>query len=70
MEDKIRQASAPVAQAEELISFDSWFHAKKNKIAKCHHKEIIMADFKARGIGEQATTKEFDKALELYGIKL
>lgn len=68
MEKANREASAQVVQGP--VSFDSWFHQRSKKIAKCHHKEIIIADFKARGISEEATMEEFDKALELYGIKL
>lgn len=70
MEKKNRQESTPKAMPLEMISFSSWYHQRKDKIAKCHHKEIIMADFKARGLGEEATVEEFDKALELYGVKL
>lgn len=70
MENKKRKEQAPVVIPDVVISFDSWFHQRKEKIARCHHKEILMADFKARGLKEEATIKEFDKALELYGIKL
>jgi hypothetical protein len=70
MEQKNREETTPKVKPLEVISFNSWYHQKKDKIAKCHHKEIIMADFKARGLGEEATVEEFDKALELYGVKL
>jgi hypothetical protein len=70
MENKNREMSAPKVAPEEKVSFDSWYHQRKDKIAKCHHKEIIMADFKARGLGKEATMGEFDKALALYGVKL
>lgn len=70
MENKKRKEQAPVVIPDALVSFDSWFHQRKDKIARCHYKEILMADFKARGLKEEATIKEFDKALELYGIKL
>lgn len=70
MEKKNREESAPKVTPLEVVSFNSWYHQRKDKIAKCHHKEIIMADFKARGLGEEASIEEFDKALELYGVKL
>lgn len=71
MEKKNREAAAAIVVASPIaVSFDSWFHQRSDKIARCHHKEIIMADFKARGMGEEATMAEFDKALELYGVKL
>ena len=52
------------------VSFDSWFAQRSHKIHKMHKKEIIRADFTARGLGKMAKMEEFDKALELYGIKL
>ena len=70
MEQKNREATAPKAIPEETISFDSWFHQRSDKLARCHKKEIIFADFKARGLGDNATIAEYDKALELYGVKL
>lgn len=70
MEMKNRMETAPKAAPLEKVSFDAWFHQRKDKIARCHHKEIILADFKARGLGQEATVEEFDKAIELYGIKL
>lgn len=70
METKKREKSAPKQAAEKKISFDSWYHLRKNLIKKCHMKEIIWADFTARGVKLKQTMAEFDKALELYGIKL
>jgi hypothetical protein len=70
MENKNRKESAPVVALKALVSFDSWFHQRKDKIARCHHKEIIAADFKARGMEDRASIEDFDKALELYGVKL
>lgn len=68
MEDAKRKA-APVLQ-NKVVSYDSWYHQRKHKIPKQHAKEIIWADFTARGVKESATIEEFDKALELYGVKL
>lgn len=68
MEDAKRKA-APV-QVDKNVSYDSWYHQRKHKIPKQHRKEIIWADFKSRGVKEQATVGEFDKALELYGVRL
>jgi hypothetical protein len=68
MEKKNREAAIIARPAP--VSFDSWFHQRSDKIDKCHRKEIIMADFKARGVSEEATIEEFDKALALYGVKL
>lgn len=70
MEAEKRKDAAPKVAAEKKISFDSWYHQRHHKIAKCHKKEIIWADFSARGMKKEATMAEFDKALELYGVKL
>lgn len=70
MEAKKREETEVKIPAERVLSFDSWFHQRKDKIAKCHKKEVIWADFIARGLKESQTKAEFDRALELYGIKL
>jgi hypothetical protein len=68
MESKKRVAAPE--KKDKKVSFDSWYHQRKQKIAKCHMKEIIWADFKARGMKDKQTMEEFDKALKLYGVKL
>ena len=70
METKKREESAPVTEPEIELAFDSWFHQRKPMIPKIHAKEIIQAEFKARGLGEKATMAAFDAALVLYGVKL
>ena len=66
-----KREEAPVAvKAEKKLSFDSWYHIRKHKIPKQHMKEILIADFKSRGLGNEATMEEYDKALKLYGVKL
>ena len=68
MEEAKRKAT-PVKK-DSTVSFNSWYHQRKHMIPKHHMKEIIWADMSARGMKEQATVEEFDKALELYGVKL
>lgn len=70
MEQKKREESMPVIEPEVEVSFDSWFHQRKHMIPRNHLKEIIMADFKARGLGLMASMAAFDKALAQYGVKL
>jgi len=70
MENLKRDANPPKIEQDEVVSFDLWYHQRKEKIPKRHMKEIIVADFKARGLGTEATMQQFDKALSLYGIKL
>ena len=70
MEAKKREESAPKPVADKKMSFDSWYHQRKHLINKCHMKEVIWADFLARGMKKEQTMAEYDKALELYGVKL
>lgn len=70
MESLKRDAVPQKIEEDVVVSFDTWYHQKKDKIPKRHMKEIIIADFKARGLGIEATVEQFDKALALYGIKL
>jgi len=68
MEQERREASG-VQPKHAVLHFDSWFHQRKQVIPVIHKKEVIMADFKARGLKLEATMDEFDRALRLYGIK-
>lgn len=68
MENKKREV-API-KPNVKVSFDSWYHQRKNKIPKQHMKEVLAADFKSRGLGVEATMEEYDKALNIYGVKL
>lgn len=52
------------------LDFDAWYALRKLRIPKHHHKEILKADFKARGLGQQESMQDFDAALEKYGVKL
>ena len=55
---------------EEKVDFDAWFAMRESQIPKQHHKEIIKADFKGRGLGQSERAEDFDKALRKYGLKL
>ncbi len=68
MENDKRKA-VPIKQ-DKTMSYNSWYHQRKSKIPKQHLKEIIWADMIARGVKDISTVEEFDRALELYGIKL
>lgn len=70
MESKKREEAAVPVKAEKKVSFNSWYHQRKNSIPKQHMKEVILADFVARGLKEEATMEEYDNALKLYGVKL
>jgi len=61
---------APVENKPEEIDLDSWYFLRSKSIPGHHMKEIIRADFKARGLGNKDTMENFDKALESYGVKI
>lgn len=64
------QQESILESQEPLIDFDAWFCLRQDSIPGHHHKEIILADFKARGLSTLETMSSFDEALRLYGIKL
>lgn len=74
LKDKIKKMEseqrAPSINKDKVIPFDSWFYHRKDSIPRHHMKEVIMADFKARGLGKEATVEQYDKALRMYGIKI
>lgn len=52
------------------VDFDAWYAKRSGQIPRHHHKEVIKADFMARGLGQCESLEEFDGALKKYGIKL
>ena len=54
----------------ELVEFETWFASRGPKIPRHHYREILKADFKARGLKDMASMKDFDEALTMYGVKL
>lgn len=57
-------------QGEHLVDFDGWWAARATKIPGHHHKEIIKADFRGRGLSMMETMEDYDDALKDYGLKL
>lgn len=58
------------AEAAPKLDFDAWFAARAARIPRHHRKEILRADFTARGLGQCESLADFDAALNKYGIKL
>ena len=57
--------------AAESISFDIWWMGFIRKVKiRPSYKEIIIADFKARGLSMKEKEEDYDKAIESFGIKL
>lgn len=63
-------ASAPEAASQQKLDFDAWWALRGKKLPKHHHKEIIKADFAGRGLDDKESMEDFDRALEMYGVKL
>lgn len=66
----VKAIKAVVSDVEKEISFDEWYMIRSSFIPKIHMKEILQADFKSRGLGNEASLARWDAALEKYGIKL
>ena len=60
----------PKEGTEKKLSFDSWYSIRQSQIASHHRKEVLKADFSARGCGSHQTLKEWDSLLLEYGVKL
>lgn len=67
----LKESPKVKVEVPNVISFDQWWMQLIRKIdIRPSYKEIIKADFKSRGLINKALQEEWDKALELYGIKL
>jgi hypothetical protein len=53
-----------------LVEFEVWWATTAKKIPIHHRKEIVKADFMARGLSLREPAVVFNKALEQYGLKL
>lgn len=52
------------------IDFDAWWAMNENKIPGQHRKEIVLADFRARGLSPKETIQSYNEGLKRYGVKL
>ncbi len=68
-----RQATKVASEvpAVEGVSFDQWWIdvSRQLKLAP-HIKEIVLADFKARGLGLVEPKEKYEVALGQFGYKL
>lgn len=75
-EDKAREEAVKQVEekserkVEQSVTFDVWYGGRQADIPAHHRKEVIKADFRARGLEGLKTRKEWDQALEAYGVKL
>jgi len=52
------------------MEFDTWWALKEDCIPAQHKKEIVWADFRARGLSKLELPKDYDTALEKYGVRI
>ncbi len=61
------QAANPPPVAEKIF-FEQWWAAKGKSIPAKHRKEVILADFKSRGLTNKESTEDYDLGLKKYGL--
>jgi hypothetical protein len=59
-----------VVQQPQKVDFIVWWALNEKKIPSHHHKEIIKADFKARGLSDMESMEDFSEALKKYGLDI
>ena len=69
-EPKQTKQALPETAQSSGVDFDAWWAITGKKLPSQHHREVVMADFKARGLSQKETMQAFDTALEQYGVKL
>lgn len=71
-DEAAKTAPQPKAKPEaDVIDFDMWWMGMIRKVdMRPSYKEIVIADFKARGFSMREKQEDYDRALELFGIKL
>lgn len=67
---RTQQVAVVVEQpADETVSFDQWWMVLNAKTPlRAHLKEILLAEFKSRGLSKNETKERYDDALRLFGI--
>lgn len=72
MEKKAREEAiaANPPPPPEVIFFDEWWASRAKQIPAMHRKEVVLADFKARGLKNKEAPEKFDIALKQYGVDL
>jgi hypothetical protein len=70
MASKIENAKPQAAPQQPKVDFDAWWAMNEKKIPVQHRKEIIQADFRARGLSTKETIQSYNEGLKKYGVKL
>lgn len=64
------QCATQAAPEPMKVDFDAWWAMVEKKIPEHHRKEVIQADFRARGLSPRESLKAYHEGLEKYGLKL
>lgn len=54
----------------EKVTFEVWYSMRVNSIPPQHRKDVLLADFMARGMQKEMTIKRFDELLVEYGVRI
>jgi hypothetical protein len=69
MEDAKREQNPQPASPDERQSFDHWWIMLNKRMSlRPHLKEIIWADFNARGLKKEEPVTKYDEGLKLFGL--
>lgn len=64
-----QQAQASILAPEQKVSFDEWWILLQKRMPlRPHMKEIIWADFGARGLKKEELAAKYDEGLKLFGL--
>lgn len=73
MEDTLRKQTVVNSEPQDescKMSFDQWWVTINHKVnMRPHLKEILLADFRARGLSKLEDEQKYNDALRVFGIK-
>lgn len=69
MESSKKKVEQVEPSLERNVSFDEWWVVLNKRMSlRPHLKEIIWADFNARGLKKEELVSKFDEGLKLFGL--
>ena len=69
MENAKREQTQVSPKSDDKLSFDHWWILlNKKRTLRPHLKEIVWADFNARGLGKEEVGARYDEGLKLFGL--
>ena len=69
MESAQREQNQVTPSPDQILSFDQWWVAlSKRMTLRPSLKEIVWADFNARGIKKEELATRYEEGLKLFGL--